>query len=271
MARASPVALAQGAVSLSGYGDAGEAAAQLAREYHRRSPHDSPGFFSRFLSARGHLREAYAMMGDEPRGAPGGIATLVTEGLPMPDTVPAMYQRMMKGPFSLARGTPAIFALPLFAGRADTASLVRIGKIYDSLARQPGAAIDVTLGPALIRPYLALARRDSAEAVKGFAALPDSLYGNFALARFTYANLLAALHQDAEALAVLDHPYDETPVAMDVLRSVQRGRVAERLGKRETAVESYRRVVQMWRKPDPELVPYVTEAKTALTRLSAER
>jgi serine/threonine-protein kinase len=271
MARAAPTAVAQAAVTLSGYGDPGEAAVQLAREFHRRSPHENPGFFSRFLAARGHLREAYAMAGDEPRWVPGVVAALVIDGMPMPDTVPAMFQRSLSGPFTLARGPAGALAVPIWAANGDTVSILRLGKIFDSLGRQPGASGNITAAPPVLRAYLALARRDSAGALKQLAALPDSLYGNIGSIRFTYANLLAAAHRDAEALAVLDHPYDETPVAMDVLRFVQRGRVAERLGKRETAVESYRRVVQMWRKPDPELLPYVTEAKTALSRLSAER
>ncbi len=271
MARASPTAIAQGAISLAGFGDNAEAAAELAREYHRRSPHDSPSFFSRFPSTRGHLREAYAMMADEPGGSPYGAAAMVMDGMSEPDTLAAMFHRMLSGPFTLARGTAAVLALPLWAGSGDTVSVLRVARIYDSLARVPGASLLITGAPPVIHAYLALTRRDSAAAIREFAALPDSLYGNIPWVRFTYGNLLAAAHRDADALAVLDHPYDETPIAMDVLRTLQRGRVAERLGKRETALESYRYVVEMWRKPDPELMPYVTEAKAALARLSAER
>jgi hypothetical protein len=195
---------------------------------------------------------------------------MVIDGMPMPDTVPAMFQRMLKGPLS-PRGTPAVLAMPIWAASGDTASLLRIGKIFDSLARLPGAPPHVTGAPPVIRAYLALARRDSADALKELAVLPDSLYGNIWWIRFTYANLLVALHRDAEALAVLDHPYDETPIGTDVLRNLQRGRVAERLGKRDVAIESYRYVAEMWRRPDPELVPYATEAKAGLARLTAER
>jgi hypothetical protein len=49
---------------------------------------------------------------------------------------------------------------------------------------------------------------------------------------------------------------------------LERGRVAERLGEREKAIESYRFVTEAWRRPDPELQPYVSEAREALARLA---
>ena len=53
-----------------------------------------------------------------------------------------------------------------------------------------------------------------------------------------------------------------------VLATLERGRVAERLGEREKAIESYRFVTEAWRRPDPELQPYVSEAREALARLA---
>jgi hypothetical protein len=53
-----------------------------------------------------------------------------------------------------------------------------------------------------------------------------------------------------------------------VLSTLELGRVAERLGEREKAIESYRFVTEAWRRPDPELQPYVSEAREALTRLA---
>ena len=44
--------------------------------------------------------------------------------------------------------------------------------------------------------------------------------------------------------------------------------VAERLGEWEKAIESYRFVTEAWRRPDPELQPYVSEAREALARLA---
>jgi hypothetical protein len=51
---------------------------------------------------------------------------------------------------------------------------------------------------------------------------------------------------------------------------MERGRVNERLGNRDKAVQSYSFVAAVWRNADPELQPYVKEAKEALARLSTE-
>ena len=53
-------------------------------------------------------------------------------------------------------------------------------------------------------------------------------------------------------------------------RVMQRGRVAERLHRREVAMESYQWVADMWQHADPELRPVVDEARAALERLTAE-
>jgi hypothetical protein len=46
--------------------------------------------------------------------------------------------------------------------------------------------------------------------------------------------------------------------------------VAERLNQRQKAADAYQRVAEVWRHADPELQPYVTEAKEGLARLTAE-
>jgi hypothetical protein len=61
------------------------------------------------------------------------------------------------------------------------------------------------------------------------------------------------------------------PYPSEVLWSLLRGRVAERIGEREQAMRSYFWVVGMWRRPDPELEPYVVEAREGLARLTAEK
>ncbi len=54
------------------------------------------------------------------------------------------------------------------------------------------------------------------------------------------------------------------------LRVLERGRVAERLNDRATAARSYQYVLDAWRHADPELRPYVDEARAGLARLSRE-
>jgi hypothetical protein len=47
--------------------------------------------------------------------------------------------------------------------------------------------------------------------------------------------------------------------------------VAERLNDRARALDSYRFVTAAWLHADPELQPYVAEARAGLARLTAER
>ena len=49
-----------------------------------------------------------------------------------------------------------------------------------------------------------------------------------------------------------------------------RGRVAERLSRRSVALASYQWVASTWRHADPELQPYVAEARAGIARLTAE-
>jgi len=55
-----------------------------------------------------------------------------------------------------------------------------------------------------------------------------------------------------------------------VLGTLERGRIAERLGDRAIAAQNYGFVVAVWGNADPELRPYVEEAHAALARLGAE-
>ena len=48
------------------------------------------------------------------------------------------------------------------------------------------------------------------------------------------------------------------------------GRRGRALGERQKAMDSYQFVVDVWRRADPELQPFVVEARNALTRLTRE-
>jgi hypothetical protein len=118
--------------------------------------------------------------------------------------------------------------------------------------------------------YLALARRDTVEALRRFAALPNSR-GAVWFERLTLARLLASRGRARDALAVLDR---EFPVSYYSSGSrgawaLERARLAEQLGQRGKASYWYGYVTKLWRHADPELQAYVTEARAALGRLTA--
>jgi len=55
-----------------------------------------------------------------------------------------------------------------------------------------------------------------------------------------------------------------------VLATLERGRIAERMGERDKAIESYHFVAEVWRNADAELQPHVAEARESLKRLTGE-
>ena len=184
---------------------------------------------------------------------------------------------------SVDRGEGPMHAAALLAGLRDTTGLLRAIRFVDSLRQRgmppqapPIAREFLTYLTAQQRAYLALARGDSAEALRLFDALPDSAcFGACHMDDLVHIQLLAARKDRlADAAARLERPlggFIPGLLPVEVLRALERGRVNERLGNRERAIEGYALVVKAWRHADPELQGYVDEARAALRRLSAEK
>jgi tetratricopeptide (TPR) repeat protein len=121
---------------------------------------------------------------------------------------------------------------------------------------------------------LALARRDTAEALRQAMAFPDSLRPRFLPLRLLKLRLLADAGRDQEAAAAFDHLSATDPDLTFTpglgLAMLTRARVAERLNDRATATRYYQRVLDLWRHADPELRPYLDEARAGLARVSQE-
>lgn len=76
--------------------------------------------------------------------------------------------------------------------------------------------------------------------------------------------------REREAAQLLDRDFAPYLHAGEPLWRLERARVQERLGNRDKAITEYRFVADVWRHADPELQPYVEEAKAALKRLGGE-
>jgi hypothetical protein len=225
----------------------------------------------------GHLRKSAELLEGqtltpytEPLVSWGGAehALLHSE---VPANFRSAYERSLNGPFRPDRLPAAASMVLPWAEAGDTAHLRRYERIIDSLGRVAGASAEMRRELPEVQAFVSLARRDSSAALAAFLALPDSLYRG-PIVRFTRANLLVAAGRDAEAAKQLEHPFViGFPLALDVFRMMQRGRVAERQGRREVAAESYQWVADMWHHADPELQPVVDEARAGLERLTAER
>jgi hypothetical protein len=119
--------------------------------------------------------------------------------------------------------------------------------------------------------YLTLLRGDTSAAIVRFETLPDSLCPFCYAQRLILTQLLSATGQDRKAFEMMDGYLLELLAPSEILWTLERARVAERLGERESAARDYQYVADIWRRADPQLQPYVEEAKEGLQRLADER
>jgi len=84
------------------------------------------------------------------------------------------------------------------------------------------------------------------------------------------ARLLTSQSQARQAGAVLDRWVWGGEGPLFVLGVLEQGRIAEGLGERDKATQSYQFVADVWRRADSQLQPFVVEARNALARLTRE-
>src|SRR5207302_8180029 len=125
-------------------------------------------------------------------------------------------------------------------GRRDTVPLLALMHRGDSVARSvknPVRLAGARGDASLARAALALARRDTAEAVRRLLAFPDSLcaspYGSLSLGlgppRRVQFHLLAATPRDRDAARLFDQQVSLPLGAGPFLGTLARGHLAERL------------------------------------------
>jgi eukaryotic-like serine/threonine-protein kinase len=235
------------------------------------------------LGFRGHLREAWRLI--EGKDQPGWLSSwpgeIALAGGSRPQDADAMFSRWLRrGPFWPPGGGPGtgppgalLYALPWWAARGDTLALAHYARRADSTQRaasQPTEREVAHYGAEAALAYSALARRDTADALRRFEALPhDVVVGG--LDRVTEVQILIRLGRDADALELFEEAF---PInwwgPARVLATLTAAGAAERLGQRKRAAAHYQFVVDVWRQADSELEPYVQEARAGLGRLAAE-
>ena len=242
------------------------------------------------LAFRGHLREAYEvnqrLMVDASAADTSWFLDpfldLTLLGIVPESLARATFARSLEPTGRWGnRATPRYLGgLPWWLARGDTASLARFSARAQEVvhrAEAPMAMLRARLLGSLSDGYLALARGDSAEALRRLSAIPDTLCLADPLGsacfdlNLTRSRLLAARGEDRPAGELLDHwRWSTGPGPQFVLATLELGRIAERLGDRAKAAECYGFVAAAWRRPDRELLPYVEEAREALVRLGDE-
>jgi serine/threonine-protein kinase len=241
------------------------------------------------LASRGHLREAYAADRRLLHDVKGSRFTWYLDpflSLSLLGAIPESLAATTFGhAFDPGKAWPVphyniqarhLRGLPWWLARGDTASLARFALRAEQEARTQTTGVGklrVRYLHAAATAYLALARADSVRALRLFQSIPDTLcIANVcSYEKLIEARLLAAEGQAQQAGAVLDQWVWKAEGPFFVLGRLEQGRIAEALGERQKAIDSYQFVVDVWRHADPELEPYVREARAALKLLAAER
>jgi len=119
--------------------------------------------------------------------------------------------------------------------------------------------------------YLALAKRDTASALEQLLTTTDTLHNCWYQNRTAIVRLLLAKGRFRDAADRLERRWPGTSECSDGVDDVEwtleRGRTLERLGERERAIAAYAFVAEVWRNADPELQPFVREARRGIARL----
>jgi eukaryotic-like serine/threonine-protein kinase len=275
---ASPSALDDAWLALRRSPDSLELSVQVARALADAPEGDAPwlpraqrqSWVGSSLMFRGHVRDAARLLYRNPAATiPPVLIEAALLAPELPDSAMPTLRGLLAKPLPIA----AASTLPVWAARGDSHAVREVARHGDSVARSTADPIDrgqAIYASEAAHAYLALMRHDTATALRRFEALPDSLCPLCYLHRLTLAQLLSARQEDQKAAPRLDRWLVELLVPSEVLWTLERARVAERMGDREKAIHAYQYVADVWRHADPELQPYVTEAREGLKRLTSE-
>jgi eukaryotic-like serine/threonine-protein kinase len=274
---APPSALRDARLALNEYADSAEAAVALARAL-AAAPEGDAAWLTReerqlslgaTLLYRGHVREGTAIVFGNPAALPLQLTEAALVSASLPGDAEHRLRELLGGDRPMALSV----TLPYWAARGDSATIRRIVGTADSVARvtpNPVSSGIVRYAAESAPAYLALVRHDTAGALRVLESLPDSLCALCFQQRVTLVQLLSARQEDGKAAKLLDRWLIDLDLPSSVFWALERGRVAERMGDREKAARSYQYVASVWRHADPELQPYVTEAREGLARMTSE-
>ena len=255
--------------------DTGEAAIALLRRiaegrkarYGAFDPPFARARLARQLSYRGHLRAAATIA--EAREA-AVFAVLAELGAVPDDTARAVFARWLRTDARdpILRTPLTVDAMGWWASRRDTASIRAAESAAAARARAGGTQASLAAYEALVAAaHLALARGDSADAIRRFDALPRDGCPLCLSVQLVHARLLSLRGVDARAREILRRRVTLLPSAFDVLFALERARAAARAGDAEEAAAAYGLVARAWARGDPSLASLVAEARQGVGRV----
>jgi serine/threonine-protein kinase len=221
------------------------------------------------LAYRGRFRQALDTLGTNIGGLeaePFGFLAIMG-GVPS-DTAAAVFARMLRD-----RSVWFAYALPWWAGRSDTTSLVAAAARAESdlgVATTSVQRRNYGYRVAATRAYLSLARHSS-DAAARFQELPDSLCPACYVDRYVKARLLDSLGAHPKAEALFGERLYSLLTPMEVVMSLERARVAEKLQQYETAARAYGLVARAWSLADATQRKEATQAAVKTSQLGGDQ
>ena len=276
-----PDALCAAAELLRHIPDSAATVVRMARAYVDQQKDDSLDRVSRHgcvvgqllkgLEFRGHLRDALRVASLDSHG----LRALAMYNLARFNAVPVDSSRTeFNGILALSPRIRMPRLYGWWAADGDTAAIrTYINSFWAEGDRVRTPSEDAMIRANIVagRAYLALARRDSATALRVLGATKDTLAECWSDNRLIIVQLLIAAGRYRDAAHRLERRWPGTTSCSngvdDILWTMERARVLDRLGRRDEAASNYAFVMAAWRTADPELQPYVREASAALRRL----
>jgi hypothetical protein len=224
------------------------------------------------LQFRGHLREAHAMTALGVHFLrPTVMYNMARFNMVPPETSRAEFARIL----SLAPRTRMSKLYGWWATDGDTTSIqayiTQFTETQTARKRPPSGMAMLRASVASGKAYLALAKHDTAGALRAFLTTPDTLHECWYDNRLATVQLLVAVGQHPEAAKRLERRWPGTSACSngvdDVIWTMLRARERERAGRRAEAAVDYAFVADAWRNGDAQLQPYVRESREALARL----
>jgi eukaryotic-like serine/threonine-protein kinase len=246
--------------------DSAESAILVARAGYRRTPPQLRKARSNYLigalASRGHVSEAWALAIENPGYSAADIAGL---GAIPPDSALKVVR-----PWLARHDDASLVPIPVMGLAHDSSGLTSLASSIEAMMPKVTAPMQRAMMQYFsqsARAYSALARDDSATALRLFDALPDSLV-TIPVDVFYHARLMER-RDPQRALALLVSK--ASPGLLMGARALERARIEERLGQRSAAVDDYARVAALWQNTDsPQLRTARDEARAALQRLDAD-
>jgi hypothetical protein len=215
------------------------------------------------LALRGHISEAWTMALSTKNYLAGEIAGL---GL-----IPTDSALKILRPWLGERSDASIAPLPVLALARDSAALLSMaGGIEKAMQADTSSRQRAVMGyiASSARAYAALARGDTVAATRLFDALPDTVL-TLPFDVFIRARLIGK--QDPKRAIALLERHNSAADILYPARELERGRLAERTGDRDRAVDAYAYVAAVWQNADPgPLRDGAKEATDALKRLDSD-